>query len=151
MTEEKKTPLELVLEAKEEDIKTFIGVLKDSGVKDSDEEEIVVDSPIFKTQRSGYIEIEHGWHKADYIWHIKPWHPKKQFRVTLGRALYMIAMVLNSTIPSTVKVDVMPPSKDWDIPEITFKANGLRDCWQVKDESIEAATKELFETLNSLL
>lgn len=149
---QKKSPLELVLEASETDIKTFIDVMKEElGAQTPDEEELVVDYPIFKLERVGYIEIEHGWHKADYVWHIKPWNPKKQFKVTLGRVFYMIAMVLNEIIPPSVKVDISPPNRDWDIPEITFKANGLRDCWQVKDDDITEVTKKLFSSLDSLL
>lgn len=110
-----------------------------------------VDAPTLKIARNNYIEMAHGWHSGDYVWHIKPWSPKKQYRVTLKRVVYAIAKAMNEVIPSHIKVDIFLPNYKWEIPEITFKAEKLLDEWSIKDKDITNLNEKLFEVLNALV
>lgn len=110
-----------------------------------------ISAPTLKVLRSGFIEMSCGWHKDDYVWHIKPWHAKKQYRVTIQRVLYAIAKCMRETVPDNTDVDVFMPNYKWDIPEITFKAKDLLNVWSVKDADLDKLNDKLFEVLNALV
>lgn len=158
--------LDEIFSAKEDDVRSFASIIMASK-KEVSNAEVNIDSDLIesangkdmtvetsaslKKERSSYIEIEHGWHEGDYVFHIKPWHPKKQYRVTIMRVIYAIAKVVDSYLPKTVKGDIYPPSKQWEIPEITFKALGVQDNWAVRDTDLEKIKIDLFEVLNKLV
>jgi len=165
-----KTPLEEVFNTDEDDVKTFADILlKDSADilkekvkkgsklsgdfsgKFEQEEPDRFSSPDLRVSRNGYIEIAHGWHKDDYVLHIKPWHPKKQYRVTLQRVLFAIAKTMSKTIPDNIQVDVFPPNRQWEIPEITMKAKNLLDVWSVRNEDLLEMNEQIFKLLNALV
>ena len=161
-----KNILDDIFNAKEEDVETFADVFlgktegsTEQGVR-SDSQKIVdaakgkgdtVAHPDLKISRNGYIEISFGWHERDHVWHISPWHEKKQYRVTLNRVVYAISKVMSSRIPSHIHVDIFLPNKHYSIPEITFKAKGLLDDWSVRDDDIKELNEQIFEVLNTLV
>lgn len=110
-----------------------------------------VQGPTLMFSRNGYIEIAHGWHGEDYVWHIKPWHPKKQYRVTMKRVLFAIAKAMNEKIPDHIVVDVFMPDQKWEIPEVTFKAKGLLNEWAIKNDDFPELNEKIFEVLNGLV
>jgi len=110
-----------------------------------------IQGPTLQFARNGYIEIAHGWHGEDYVWHIKPWHPKKQYRVTMQRVLYAIAKTMSEKIPDHIVVDVFMPDYKWEIPEITFKAKEILNEWAIKNEDFPELNEKIFEVLNELV
>lgn len=161
MTNEVKNILDKVFSIEEQDVGTFADVLLSRGSVASEAKDDIekiksgspdkVQAPDLKLSKNGYIEMLHGWDKRDYVWHIKPWHPKKQYRVTLKRVIYTIASTMNETIPEYITVDMFMPNQQWSIPELTFKAKDLLDVWSIKDSDIAALNEKLFTVLNALV
>jgi hypothetical protein len=156
--------LDTVNKVSEEDVQTFLDVLKETVGDEVDDvmafdihriekgdPEPVRESSITKEQISGLIRIVHGWHDDDYVWHISPAHQRRTWTVSLERVIYTIAQVMNKVIPPTVEVNIFPPHSEWDIKEITFKAIGLRNQWNVREEDLSTMVVALFEVLNTLV
>ncbi len=158
-----KNILDDIFGAEEEDVGTFAETILgqevsgDSGALGShasdfnSKQPTPIESFTPKLSRNGYIEMSHGYYDGAYVWHIKPWHPKKQYRVTIKRVLYAITKTMNEVIPSHVQVDVFMPNHKWEIPEISFKANKLMDQWSIKDKDIKDLNEKIFEVLNELV
>lgn len=107
--------------------------------------------PEFTRQTSGFVQIEHGWHHDDYVWHIGTSHPKKDWKCSQDRLVYAIAAVLDTVIPRTIKVNIHPPIADWEVKEYTIKALELQSAWNVTPAAITAVTERLFKVLNALV
>lgn len=157
-----KNILDDIFGAEEEDVSSFADAILGTKVdKDSElgeqahafnkETPDQIQGPTLTFSRNGHIEIAHGWHGEDYVWHIKPWNPKKQYRVTLKRVLFAIAKTMSEKIPDHVVVDVFMPDYQWDIPEITFKAKGILNEWSIKNEDFPELNEKIFEVLNGLV
>ena len=153
--------LDDIFKTPEEDVETFMDVLKDKEVavtKTNEWDRAVsgrpderLKEPRLGTHISGHVKIECGWHGSDYVWHLCSVHPKKQFKVSMERVSYSIAKVMNSIIPSSITVNFFLPYADWDIQEYTFKAIDLEHEWSITDEALGKVRVELFEILNTLI
>jgi len=153
--------LKRVFETPEKDVETFMEAMKPNDPNNSREERFhdpriggkpdQIKAPELSDQKSQLIRIQHGWHHEDYVWHICPWHHKKPWKVTLERVIYATAQVMNQTIPHNVEVKIWLPMRDWEIPEVTFKAIGLSHQWNVNDKAIGEMNLKLFEVLNTLV
>jgi len=143
----------------EEQIETFVEAISDA-ITDPNKDDIdkiksgepdKISAPEFIDQTSGFIRVSHGWHDADYVWHIAPNHIKKPFKISAERVVYGIAKVMNEVIPQDCEVKIWLPYADWDIQEYTFKAMDLRSHWQVSEEAIGKMNLNLFELLNTMV
>lgn len=149
--------LDQVFSTPEEEVQTFMDVIKES-VEEADAMREVVDgkkadikAAELRTQQSGYIQITHGWHGEDYVWHICPFEKRKPWKASIERVCYATAQVMNEVIPQEIEVKMWLPYADWDIKEITFKAIGIAECWNVQEKDLRRMTLRLFEVLNTLL
>lgn len=157
MSDDKRNILDAVFGASEEDVTTFMDVMKENEIVASEGDWVTKDSPDYievtaelVEQRVGTIQIEHGWHEDNYVWHFSPWHTRKPYRETLERVVYGIAQTMNEVIPQSVEVKIFLPYKDWEIPEVTFKAIDLRSCWNINDVIIADLNEKLFRILNQM-
>ena len=144
--------LEQVFSASDEDTETFAEVVEQARNALVDDTPV----PLVKTakyieEKQEYIQIKHGTHEEDYVWHILPWHPKKNWAVPLPRVIYAIGAIFHKRIPHTVLIDIYPPDPQWEVKEITIKANDAMGNWSVTDADIKRTTVELFEVLNTLV
>ena len=105
--------------------------------------------PDLKEAKDRNIMITFGWDGNDYVWHIGTTHHRVRFSVTEEQMLYTIIKSMNKVIPKTCKVDIFLPSKDWDLKIYTFKAWGLRECWQITEELLNNLLRDLLSQLNS--
>lgn len=148
--------LDDIFNTSEQDVETFMDVIGDSVQIKTDEfaklfsdKAHQVSDPKLSAQQMANIQIEHGWHGVDYVWHINS-HPKRPFKISQERLVYSIAKVMNKVIPDHIVVNVFTPLADWDIKEYTFKAMDLKSEWSIGDSNIEKLNLELFEVLNTL-
>lgn len=167
MDSEERNLYSAIFKTKELDVRTFAdvmrrelskeGVKKPKGVAGAAFDEVAkgdakkVATPKFTTQSSGFIQIEHGWHQDDYIWHIGTNHPRKDWKVTQDRLVYAIAATLDTIIPKNTKVNIHPPVVDWEIKEYTVKALDLKSVWNISNDDISRLTEKLFKVLNALV
>lgn len=150
----------------EEDIETFMMAasdsiklaLRDKGLEDDEDVNKVLSgkgdsykAPSLMRQQSGFIEITHGWHDEDYVWHISAWHQKKQWNVDQSMVIYAVAKAMNSCVPTACKVNIFPPYQQWEIKEYTFKAIDLGSYWQINQAMLNELTDRLFVVLNELV
>lgn len=136
----------------EEEVETFMEVIKDrvhdprvGGDPDP------ISAPELTDQDSNFIRIQHGWHHNDYVWHIAPRSERRPWKVSLERVVYACAQVMHPVIPQNVEVRIFLPMKDWQIPEVTFKAIDLKLQWNVERRKLEKMLDQLFEVLNALI
>lgn len=147
----KKLALEDIFKATEEDAQAFSELMQKSDYDAMvDGKSLDVEPPKFIYQESPTVRIQHGYHGADYVWHISAHHPRRPWKVPLRRVIYAIAQTLNQYIPSSVSVDITPPAMDWEIKEVSVKAHKIRDCWNVRNEDLEKGTHDLFRVLGTL-
>jgi len=157
--EGKRNVLDAVFGATEEEIGTFMDVMRENKIASGggeadwvtkeDPDKIEVTANLVQ-QRVNAIQIEHGWHEDNYVWHFSPWHSKRPYKESIDRVVYGIAQTMNKTIPQTVEVNIFLPYTDWEIPEITFKAIGLKNCWNITDSTIATLNEDLFRILNQM-
>lgn len=162
MSTEGENILEQVFATPEEEVQTFMDIIKESVSEHDDNasgkglEEVIngnvaqIGLADLLTQKSGWVQIGHGWHGDDYVWHICPSHPKKPWQVSTERVCYAVAQTMNKVVPQETEVKIWLPYAEWEIKEITFKAIDLKKCWNVDDKSIRQMTIKLFEVLNAL-
>ena len=146
--------LDQIFSVSDEEIETFADVLEKENMSGSFSPKEVCRlsrTANYAAERQGFIEINHGTHENHYVWHIKPWHAKKPWSVPIGRVIYAIAKVLNAHFPQDVIIDLYPPSDDWDIPEITVRANEAANNWSVDEYCLKKVTGQFFEVLGSLV
>lgn len=142
-----KNLLDDIFDRTEEETEVFADLLERQA-----EESLATRSTSSYTQQSqGFITIVHGNHEDNYVWHLKPHHPRKPWAVPLPRVIYAIAKVLNQHIPTDVLIDIFPPQQAWEIPEITVKAQHALDHWAVNLGLLDKVTGQLFEVLNKLV
>ena len=144
--------LEVVFGMEDEEVETFEELLAlHPQILGAKEESLEVTAK-FKTEEQGKISLTHGHHERNYVWHIKPDPLKsKGWKVSISRVLYAIAVINNKWMPNSVIIDLSPPDEQWDIKEITVKANDALDNWAVSEETLTKVTGQFFEVLNSLV
>jgi len=156
-----------IFKAKEIDVRTFADVMRKEMVKGAPKtpkgvnagafSEVVdgspqkVQAPKFSKQTSGLVQIEHGWHQEDYIWHIGTSNPRRDWKVSQDRLVYAIAATLDTVVPRTIRINIYPPVADWEVKEYTIKAMDLQSAWNVPQSSISALTEKMFKVLNALV
>lgn len=162
MSDNGESILDQVFSTPEEEVKTFMEVIKESVSEHDDNasgdglEEIIngkvaqINPADLLTQQSGWVQIGHGWHGEDYVWHICPSHAKKSWACENDTVCFAVAKTMNTVIPQDIEVKIWLPYSDWDVKEITFKAIDLKSCWNVTDKEIRKMTIKLFEVLNAL-
>ena len=158
---EGKTIWEDVFGTPEDQVETFLDVIKDKGgVVDpeaSDFSRIVngvadrIEAPNLVDQTSGFVRIQHGWHGKDYVWHISPIKSRRSWRVSVDRVIYATAKMMSGSIPDDIEVKIWKPYLEWEVKEITFKAIGLKDRWAFSQSVMDKMHLKLFEVLNTLL
>jgi hypothetical protein len=143
--------LDEIFDAKEEDVETFADTINMGEHKFAAKEIArVKKTSEFRTSRQKNVEITCGYHESDYVWHIKPWHPKKPWAVSIDRVVYAIAKILHSLIPHDIQIDTFLPESTWEIKEITIKAYGAMNHWSLREEDFQKVTGQMFEILNTL-
>lgn len=160
---EVKSVLDDVFARPEKEVKYFVGVMAAPvedmtklGAKGTDIERITSGQPekvraaVFAQQVSANVQIEHGWDGDDYVWHIEP-AQRRKWASSVDRAIYATAKVMSGVIPDTVKVNIHKPYLDWEIKVFTFKALGLKRCWNVSKADIDVMNLRLFKVLNTLV
>lgn len=146
--------LDRIFAISEKEAETFAEVLEKENIKGGFTANEVVQiskTADFTTQKQGWIQIVHGFHEKHYAWHIRPWHQKKPWSVPIAKVIYAIGSILNEHFPHEVIIDIYPPASDWDIAEITVRANDAKDCWAVTDYCLNKVTGQFFEILDSLV
>lgn len=157
----------LIFKAKEVDVRTFADIMRKELKKDAPKapdgvvagafDEVTkgdpykIKTPEFTRQINGNVQIEHGWHHDDYVWHIGTTHTRKVWKVSQDRLVYAVASVLDTAIPRTIKVNIFPPIADWEVKEYTVKALELQSAWNVPASAITGVTETLFKVLNTLV
>lgn len=155
---DEKTLLEQLFAVTDDRVSNFMGAINEM-IGDPDDvtarvtsgvpEQIAVEE--LTTQRSGYIQIESGFQLDNYVWHFLPFHPRKPYRVPQDRVIFILAHIIHKRIPQDIQVKIWRPMTEYGIHEITFKAFGLRQCWNVDEKTIEQINLKLFEGLNALV
>lgn len=141
----------------EEEVETFMDAIKENVHEDRVHDPRVngapdqISYPELVDQHSNFIRIQHGWHHEDYVWHIAPRSERRLWKVSLEKVIYACAQIMSPAIPPEVQVGIFLPNREWDIPEITFKAVGLKSQWNVQKKTVESLVDKLFETLNALV
>lgn len=145
--------LDSIFKAKEKDTETFADIVKNHTKNSIAEEETIQlkKTGEFKEETQKFISIMHGYHEDNYVWHIRPSHKKKPWAVNMNRVLFAIGKVLSEYIPNDVIIDLIMPNEQWEIEEITVKANGAMTHWAISDETLQRVTGQMFEVLNTLV
>lgn len=155
-----KNILDYVFKAPEPQVRTFSETMR-TPVKAAEKNDPMADAKSGKTahvtaialltQRSGNVVIEHGAaDHGDYVWHFQPFE-RHQWSTSIDRVITAIARTMNTVIPQRIRVDIFEPYLDWDVKSITFRAYGLRECWNVQDKDVTRLTLQLFTVLNALI
>lgn len=169
MAEQVKGILDFLFRAPEQEVRTFSELMRTptsrqvdalpgaDGLHDPSEVQGAVTSmpnkvrsAVYQRQASVGVVIEHGWHGADYVWHIEP-DRRRSWTVTTDRVIVAIARTINTVVPHHVGVDIFMPYADWDRKIITFKAYELGECWNVADSDLKRLVTHLFTVLSSLI
>ena len=157
--------LDRIFQTPDEDVETFADVIKkeaetspagsfdkDFLAKAAKGEQVGIEKTYRpKEQVQGFIRIISGWLGADFVWHIGPAHPKKPWKVSLDRVIFAMVHTLNKYLPKEQRVDIFPPYQDWEIPEVTLKAIGIKNEWWVDEKELEKLNLEFMKVLNPLL
>lgn len=144
--------LDQIFEAKEEDLETFADIVG-AGAPAFTANEVfrLKKTNNYRTERQKFIEITHGTHEDDYVWHVKPYHEKKPWAVNMDRIIYAIAKIVVEYLPDDIPVKTFLPAPEWEIEEITIKAQDANINWAVTEEDLQKMTGQLFEVLNTLI
>jgi len=145
--------LEAIFSTPKEDVETFADVMKKvSGRNITNNESFRLKKTAdMRVESQKFITINYGTHENNYIWHIKPNNKKKPWAVPMDRVLFAIGKLLHESIPTDIIIDIHLPKADWQIEEITIKANEALDHWSVTDEILRKITGQFFEVLNTLV
>jgi hypothetical protein len=145
--------LDSIFSAKDDDVETFADVMKAASGKNITEQESIrlKKTSNMHTETQRLISIMHGTHEDNYVWHIRPAHKKRPWAVDLNRVLFGIGKVLNEYVPNDVLIDIHLPNPQWQIEEITVKANEAMVHWAVSDDVLKKVTGQFFEVLNTLV
>jgi hypothetical protein len=158
-----KNLLDDVFTRPEKDVTYFVGVMaansqaaKMPGKSQSFKQKLQSGEPekmraaVFSTQQAGNVVIQHGWDYEDYVWHIEP-AARRKWATSVDRAIYATAKAMKDVVPDNVFVRIFRPYADWEIKVFTFKAIGLKQCWNVTPSDIERLNLNLFKVLNALV
>lgn len=157
-----KTILDDVFSRPEKEVTYFVGMLaanaaaeapkdkKGKTIADKLGSEARMVAATFSTQIAGNVQIQHGWNGDDYVWHIEPVNRRK-WKSSADRAIYATAKAMHGVIPDHVFVRIFRPQSDWEIKVFTFKAEGLKQCWNVSQEDLARLNLNLFKVLNALI
>ena len=142
--------LDQVFKAKEEDVKYFSDII---ATEEYSEEKTygIKSTASYKDETQNLIGIVHGYHEDNYVWHIKPVHGKKPWKVSMQRVVFAIGKVVSTLLPQDLMLDVFLPQETWDIKEITVKANNVKEHWAVRESDLDKVTGQFFEVLNTLV
>jgi hypothetical protein len=144
--------LDRIFAAKEEDVETFADIIgKDVPSFTLDEVLELKKTSDYKTERQKFLEITHGTHENDYVWHIKPYHNQKPWAVSMDRIIYAIAVIVVEFLPDEIPVKTFLPDPLWEIEEITVKAQDAVIHWSLISDDFQKMTGQLFEVLNTLI
>ena len=145
--------LDEIFSTQKEEVETFADVMKKvSGRNITDHESFRLKKTAdMRVESQKFITINHGTHENNYIWHIKPNHKKRPWAVPMDRVLFAIGKLLHEYIPNDILIDIHLPKADWQIEEITVKANAALDHWSVNTELLNRVTGQFFEVLNTLV
>ena len=154
--------LESFFNASDNDVATFVDVLKQHMGEDKDREvsfsrKMISGKPDqvsvprrFQQSLSGFIRIHHGWHNTDYVWHVEHAAIRRPWKVSVDRVIYIIAKTMHESLPD-IEATIWPPQMDWELKTITFKALGLSNEWSFSEDVIEKINNKLFEALNMVV
>lgn len=147
-----KNILDDIFGAEEKDVETFGDIVK-MNQKDFAPREVLQlkKTANFTSATQKFLNITHGTHEENYVWHIRPAHPKRPWAVSTSRVIYAIGRVIHEHLPRDMMVDIFPPKVGWDIEEITVKANDAMSHWSVTQADLDKVTGQFFEVLNPLM
>jgi hypothetical protein len=158
-----KNLLDDVFKRPEKEVKYFVGVMAAGadddvipGAKKSAMDRIKSGKPEkiisfqLATQIAGGVSMNHGWVDEDYVWHIEP-APRRKWASSVDRAIYATAKTMKDVVPDDVLVKIFRPVASWEVKVFTFKAIGLKRCWNVTESDIKRLNEKLFTVLNTLI
>lgn len=130
----------------EEQADTFLSVLEEAGILKGGSPLISFD-PIknasdadTKKINTTLLEIEYGTVKGDYVLHVTPTHPQKNLakRQLLEAAIKQTVIILNNSVPPTLKVDIYLPRSDYEVKATSYIIRQAADAWNFDSNQIEA-------------
>lgn len=161
-----KSVLDDVFHRPEKEVKRFVGILSADveehidksrpGAPSSFKEKLQTGEPEkmaiarLLTQQAGAVIMQHGWDHEDYVWHVEP-APRKRWASSEDRAIYAMAKTMKDFVPDHIYVKIFRPVASWEVKVFTFKALGLKRCWNVQQDDINRLNAKLFTVLNALI
>lgn len=108
----------------------------------------------FKTEKRGFLSVEHGWHKDDFVWHISllretvDWslQPTVLYREILG--------IVYKSIPTRQELVLVPPKVyqgNIKVPVITVKAINGKNEWAIDDFALKQVLEDFLEKLPAFI
>jgi len=154
--------LEEFFKTSDNDVSTFVDVLKDH-MGDASDRDVSFSRKLmsglpdkvsaprrFQESLSGFVRIFHGWHDADYVWHVEHASIRRPWKVPVDRVIYIIAKTMHDALPD-VEATIWPPQLQWELKTVTFKALNLSKEWSFSEDIIEKINNRLFEALNKVV
>lgn len=128
-----------------EQAEAFLSVLEEAGIikegsalTSFDPLKSAADSDT-KKAKSSLVEVEYGVVRGDYAIHVTPVHPQKNLtkKSLLDAAIKSTVVILNKTIPPTLKVDIYLPRADYEIKATSYVIRQAVDAWNFDTSVIE--------------
>lgn len=111
-----------------------------SGFSDSMEPlEAITKRMEIKEIKNTLLHIEYGIVDKDYVLHITPIHPHRNFmdKTKMRRAIEETIILLNKVIPFDIKVEIHLPREDWEVKVLSFVARGGAEAWNLNTKDLD--------------
>ncbi len=146
--------LDDIFKAEEKDVETFADIVKINQKEFAPNEVLKLKKTNnFREDVQKRLNILHGTHERNYVWHIRVAHPKQDWAVSIERVVYAIGKILNEGIPHDILIDIFPPKVHYgvEVKEFTVKANNALDHWSLSSQDFDRITGQFFEVLDTLV
>jgi len=119
-----------------------------SGAPDSMEPmEATMKKMVLREMKTTLLHIEYGIVDKDYVLHITPVHPKRNFQgdAKLRLAIQEVILILNKIVPFDLKVSIHLPREDWEVKALSFVVRQGAVAWNLRTEELDTAVTEEVE------
>lgn len=92
-----------------------------------------------KEIKSTLLLINYGVTGKDYVLHVEPLHPQKNFTEEhkLRLAIDTIMIAFNKVVPFDIRVEIGLPREDYEVKVLTFIARGGAEAWNLNTEDLD--------------
>ena len=139
-----------------EHAEAFMGALKEDGLAQSGLSLEPMDAQSdmdMTTVKNSLIELQYGTVGDDYVIHITPTHPQKNLKLKplLDEAMKTTITILAAYVPVSLRVDIHPPQKDWEIKATSYLIRGGATAWNLDRAELESkALPEMIDKVGQI-